>query len=365
MSLRIGIVGLPNVGKSTLFNALLKKQVAESANYPFCTIDPNTGTVSVPDPRLDSLAIIEQSQKTIPATIEFVDIAGLVKGASKGEGLGNQFLAHIRETHAILHLLRGFEDENIIRAQGSGSTPAEDREIIEMELILADLDGMERRMEKNKSALKSGQKDAKELAALLEKTVAVLAAGKMASTVPLTPAEEPLFKQFQLLSAKPVLYGLNLSEAEIGQVDVEAHKKRLGLGKGDRLVPLCAKIESDLVDFSEDERKEMLASLGLSEPPINGLIREAYALLGLITYFTVGPKEARAWPIPLGFTAPKAAGEIHTDFERGFIRAEVISCEDYIALKGKNGAKESGKLRLCGKDYVMADGDVCNFLFNV
>ncbi|MDH4225362.1 MAG: redox-regulated ATPase YchF [Deltaproteobacteria bacterium] len=365
MSLQIGIVGLPNVGKSTLFNALLKKQQAESANYPFCTIEPNTGTVAVPDPRLEKLAQMEGSAKLIPAAIEFVDIAGLVRGASRGEGLGNQFLSHIRETDAILHLLRHFEDENIIRAEGSGSHPKEDREIIEMELILADLESVEKRIDKQKSGLKSGNKEAQAAVALLEKIKEALQAGRLANTVKLEGDEEEPFRAMQLLTSKPVMYGVNLSEEEVAGADLDKIKGEIGLKPTDVLVPFCARVEAELIDFDGAERQEMLEAMGLKEPSINTLIRNAYTLLGLITYFTVGPKEARAWPIPVGCSAPRAAGEIHTDFEKGFIRAEVTAFKDFVELGGQKGAKEAGRLKVCGKDYIMQDGDICNFLFHV
>jgi hypothetical protein len=363
MALQIGIVGLPNVGKSTLFNALTGSRGAQAANYPFCTIDPNVGIVEVPDERLRKLADMVKPEKVLPAAVEFVDIAGLVKGASKGEGLGNKFLAAIREVNAICHVVRAFTGGDIIHVDGSVE-PKRDRETIETELILADLDNMTARMDKMAGAARSGDKEKQKELALLTKLKAHMEAGNMAFTCPLEGDEPAIFRQIPMLTSKPIIYAVNVAEEELADSDPEDMKKKIGLGPNEQLILICAKIEEDLQDLPEAERAEYLESIG-AKSGLNQLIRAAYAALGYITYFTAGPKEVRAWTIVRGFTAPQAAGVIHTDFEKGFIRADTIGYDDYVASGGEQGAKAAGKMRSEGKDYVVKDGDVMHFKFNV
>lgn len=363
MGFKCGIVGLPNVGKSTLFNALTQTAAAEAANYPFCTIEPNVGEVGVPDPRLERLAEIAKSAKVIPTRLTFVDIAGLVRGASKGEGLGNQFLAHIREVDAVAYVLRCFEDADVTHVEGR-IDPLADAETVETELMLADLESLERRRVALEKKAKSGEKEAKAQLAVIDKALALLREGRPARLAQVTAEEEPAFRQLQLLTAKPVLYVCNVDEASAATGNaysraVEARAKAEGAGA----VVISAKIEAELAGLHADERAAFLAELGLAEPGLNRLIREGYKLLDLITFFTVGPKEARAWTVPAGTKAPKAAGVIHTDFEKGFIRAETIAYEDYVTFGGEAGAREAGKMRLEGKDYVVQDGDVMHFRF--
>lgn len=366
MSLQCGIVGLPNVGKSTFFNALTATAAAQAANYPFCTIEPNVGNVAVPDPRLDELMRIAGSQKAIHAQLEFVDIAGLVKGASQGQGLGNQFLANIRETDAILHVLRCFEDADITHVEGS-TDPIRDAEIIETELMLADLESLERQVNTHAKKAKSGDKDAKEIMAVIEPVKAALEAGKPARTVKVSDAEQPFFKRLQLLTSKPQMYVCNVKEEDALTGNAfTAQVAERAKAEGAEMVIICAQIESDIAQIEDAEEKaEFLETMGLPEAGLNRVIRAAYSLLGLQTYFTVGPKEARAWTIPIGCKAPQAAGVIHTDFERGFIKAEVIAFDDYITLGGEGPAKEQGKMRQEGKEYIVKDGDVILFRFNV
>jgi GTP-binding protein YchF len=361
MGFKCGIVGLPNVGKSTLFNALTQSAAAEAANYPFCTIEPNVGDVPVPDPRLDRLAGIAKSGQTIPTRLTFVDIAGLVKGASKGEGLGNQFLANIRECDAIAYVLRCFVDDDVTHVEGRVD-PLSDAETVETELMLADLESLERRRPALEKKAKGADKEAKATLALVDAALSVLGEGKPARMAEVPPEEGGRFRQLQLLTAKPVLYVCNVDEASAAEGNaysraVEAKAEKEGAG----IVVISAKIEAELAHLAEDERAAYLDSLGLTEPGLHRLIRAGYKLLGLITYFTVGPKEARAWTITTGTAAPQAAGVIHTDFEKGFIRAETISFDDFVRYNGETGAKEAGRMRLEGKEYVVHDGDVMHF----
>ncbi|MCX7325583.1 MAG: redox-regulated ATPase YchF [Hyphomicrobiales bacterium] len=363
MGFKCGIVGLPNVGKSTLFNALTQTAAAQAANYPFCTIEPNVGDVAVPDDRLDRLAQIGKSQQIIPTRITFVDIAGIVRGASKGEGLGNQFLANIREVDAIVHVVRCFEDGDITHVEGKVD-PLADIETIETELMLADLESLEKRVVSLEKKARSGDKDSKEQLALIQKSLVLLQEGKPARLTQRTPEEERSFQMLQLLTSKPVLYVCNVEEASADEGNAFSAKVfARAAEEGARAVVVSAKIESEIAVMPQDEQADFLEAVGLSEPGLNRVIREGYALLGLITYFTVGPKEARAWTIARGTKAPAAAGVIHTDFEKGFIRSETIAYADYVALNGEAGARDGGKLRLEGKEYVVADGDVLHFRF--
>jgi ribosome-binding ATPase len=363
MGFKCGIVGLPNVGKSTLFNALTQTAAAEAANYPFCTIEPNVGEVGVPDPRLDKVAAIAKSKAVIPTRLTFVDIAGLVRGASKGEGLGNQFLAHIREVDAVAYVLRCFDDPDVAHVEGR-IDPLADAETVETELMLADLESLEKRRVPLEKKAKSGEKEAKAQVALMDKALALLRAGKPARLAELTAEEEPFYRQLQLLTAKPVLYVCNVDEADAaaGNAHSRAVEER-AKAEGAGAVVISAKIEAELAGLAPDDRAAFLAELGLAEPGLNRLIREGYKLLRLVTFFTAGPKEARAWTVEAGSKAPQAAGAIHTDFEKGFIRAETIAYDDYVALGGETGAKEAGKMRLEGKEYVVRDGDVLFFRF--
>jgi len=366
MGFRCGIVGLPNVGKSTLFNALTETQAAQAANYPFCTIEPNVGQVAVPDPRLQQLAKIAGSQKIIETQLAFVDIAGLVKGASKGEGLGNQFLGNIREVDAIVHVLRCFEDDDIQHVANKVD-PLADAEVVETELLLADLESLEKRVPAAAKKATSGDKEAKIMASVLGQALELLREGKPARlTEPKDDEEARIFEQAQLLTAKPVLYVCNVAEEDAaeGNAQTEAVFAK-AKAEGAQAVVVSAAIEAELVAMDAEERTEYLASLGLSETGLTRVIRAGYELLGLQTFFTVGPKEARAWTVHKGAKAPEAAGEIHTDFEKGFIRAETIAFDDYIALGGEAGAREAGKLRQEGKEYLVQDGDVMLFKFNV
>jgi len=363
MTLQCGIVGLPNVGKSTLFNALTKAGI-EAANYPFCTIEPNVGIVEVPDPRLDELAKIVKPQKIQHAIVEFVDIAGLVAGASKGEGLGNQFLANIRETDAIVHVVRCFADDNVVHVSGKVD-PINDIEVIDTELALADLATVDKAINRYKKPASAGDKEAKALVAVLEKCAAQLNLAKAVRALDLSKEEKASLKQFCLITAKPVLYVANVKEDGFeNNPHLDAVRAHAAQEKAE-VVALCAAIEAEIADLEDEEKQMFLADMGLDEPGLNRLIRAGYKLLGLQTYFTAGVKEVRAWTIHVGDTAPQAAGVIHTDFERGFIRSQTISFDDFIAFKGEQGAKEAGKMRAEGKEYVVKDGDVLNFLFNV
>lgn len=364
MSLKVAIVGLPNVGKSTLFNALTQTAAAQAANYPFCTIEPNTGDVAVPEPRLEKLAEIAGSKEIIPSRITFVDIAGLVRGASKGEGLGNQFLANIRDCDAVAFVARCFEDDDITHVEGR-IDPLSDLEIIETELMLADLESLERRVVQVEKRAKGGDKESQAQLKLMNLALEKLRGGKPARTAEVSKEDEKGWHMLQLLTSLPALYVCNVEEssADKGNALSDAVAARARADNANSVV-ISAKIESEIALLEPEERAEFLETLGLEEPGLNRLIREAYSLLGLQTYFTVGPKEARAWTIPVGATAPQAAGEIHTDFEKGFIRAETIAYDDYVALKGEARAREAGKLRAEGKGYVVQDGDVMHFLFN-
>ncbi len=366
MGFKCGIVGLPNVGKSTLFNALTQTQAAQAANYPFCTIEPNVGQVSVPDPRLETIAKIAKSAKVVPTQLSFVDIAGLVKGASAGEGLGNQFLGHIREVDAIVHVLRCFVDDDIQHVADT-IDPIADAEVVETELMLADLDSLERRVDNARRRATGGDKEAKALASVLGQALDLLREGKPARLVePQGDEEARLFEQAQLITAKPVLYVCNVAEEDAATGNaLSALVEAKAASEGAQAVVVSAAIEAELVAMPAAERGEYLAELGLAETGLTRVIRAGYALLGLRTFFTAGPKEARAWTFPAGARAPQAAGEIHTDFERGFIKAETIAYDDYVALGGESGAREAGRLRQEGKEYQVADGDVLLFKFNV
>jgi len=368
MGFKCGIVGLPNVGKSTLFNALTQTAAAQAANYPFCTIEPNVGEIAVPDSRLEKLAALGKSEQIIPTRITFVDIAGLVRGASKGEGLGNQFLATIREVDAVVHVVRCFEDSDITHVEGKVD-PVADIETVETELMLADLDSLEKRvdaLEKKAKGTGEDAKPSKEMLALVNRSLVLLREGKPARLVERKPDEEKLFHSLGLLTSAPVLYACNVDEAAAATGNEFSRKvEERAKAEGAIAVVISAKIEAEIAVLDPAERREFLETLDLAEPGLERLIREAYALLGLQTYFTAGPKEARAWTIPLGATAPQAAGVIHTDFEKGFIRAETIAFDDYVALGGEAGARDAGKLRSEGKDYVVRDGDVMDFRFNV
>ena len=363
MGFRMGIVGLPNVGKSTLFNALTQTAAAQAANYPFCTIEPNVGDVAVPDERLDALAGIAKSAQIVPTRLTFVDIAGLVRGASRGEGLGNQFLANIREVDAIAHVVRCFEDEDITHVEGK-IDPLADIETIETELMLADLDSLERRVVGFEKKAKGGDKEAKESLDLCERALVLLREGQPARLVKVSADERKSFEMLGLMTAKPVLYVCNVEEAsaDAGN-DFSARVFARAQAEGAQAVVVSAKIESEIAVLPEAEQADYLEAVGLAEPGLNRVIRAGYRLLGLLTYFTVGPKEARAWTIVKGTRAPQAAGVIHTDFEKGFIRAETIAYDDYVSLKGEAGAREAGKMRLEGKEYVVHDGDVMHFRF--
>src|SRR5688572_17824104 len=363
MAIQCGIVGLPNVGKSTLFNALTRAQIA-AENYPFCTIDPNVGVVPVPDPRLGKLAAIAKSEKIMPTAVEFVDIAGLVAGASKGEGLGNQFLGHIREVDAIAHVVRCFENDDVIHV-ANRIDPLSDIAVIDTELGLSDLEAVDRALQRAAKAAKANDKEAIAKRDVLERLKAHLDAGKPARSFVFSDAEKALVRDVHLLTIKPVMYVANVSESGFTNNPHLAAVEKLAAEQGSLVVPVCASIEAEIAQLEEADRADFLKELNLDEPGLNRVIRGAYRLLGLQTFFTVGPKEARAWTVRTGATAPQAAGVIHTDFEHGFIRAETIAYDDYIAGKGEAGAREAGKLRLEGKEYIVREGDVMHFRFNV
>ena len=368
MGFNCGIVGLPNVGKSTLFNALTATAAAQAANYPFCTIEPNVGRVSVPDERLDTLVKIAGSAKIIPTQLEFVDIAGLVRGAARGEGLGNKFLAHIREVDAVIHVLRCFEGGDITHVEGSVD-PIRDAETVETELMLADLDSLEKRLSNTQKKAKSGDKESAEQVAVMEPVIAALQAGKPARTLlsGMSPEKREVMRQLQLVTSKPVLYVANVGEGDAATGNALSEKVMAkAKAEGTEAVVITAAIESEVAVLeSEAEKKEFLSALGLEEPGLNKIIRAGFRRLDLITFFTVGPKEARAWTLRRGASAPNAAGVIHTDFERGFIKAETIAYADFVACNGEAGAREAGKLRQEGKEYIVQDGDIFHFKFNV
>jgi GTP-binding protein YchF len=365
MGFKAGIVGLPNVGKSTLFNALTETAAAQAANYPFCTIEPNVGEVAVPDPRLEKLASLAKSAEIVPTRLTFVDIAGLVRGASKGEGLGNQFLANIREVDAIVHVVRCFVDDDVTHVD-SRIDPIADIETIETELMLADLESLERRLDPLEKKIRGGDKEAKETLDLVTRALGLLREGKPARLTERKPEEEKLFRMLALMTAKPVLYVCNVEEASAATGNTLSRQvEERARAEGALAVVISAKIEAEIAVLPQEERAEFLATIGLEEPGLNRLIRAGYALLDLVTFFTAGPKEARAWTIRSGTQAPQAAGVIHTDFEKGFIRAETISYDDYVRLGGEAGARDAGRLRLEGKDYLVADGDVLHFRFAV
>ncbi len=362
MSLKCGIVGLPNVGKSTLFNALTKAGIA-AENYPFCTIEPNVGVVEVPDPRLAQLSEIVNPERVVPAIVEFVDIAGLVAGASNGEGLGNQFLAHIRETDAIVNVVRCFEDDNVVHVAGKVD-PISDIEVIQTELCLADLNAVEKALQRHQKPARAGDKEAAKMVAILEKCQVALNDTQPVRTIDFSKEEKVLLKSFFLITAKPAMFVANVSENGFDNNPLLDRLTTYAESQRAPVVAICAKLEAEMSEMSDEDRDMFLAELGQSEPGLNRLIRAAYALLGLQTYFTAGVKEVRAWTIRAGDTGPQAAGVIHTDFEKGYIRAQTIAFQDYIHYKGEQGAKDAGKMRAEGKDYVVKDGDVMNFLFS-
>lgn len=363
MGLKIAIVGLPNVGKSTIFNALTRSKKAQAANYPFCTIDPNVGVVELPDERLEKLAETLHSEKIIPATIEFVDVAGLVKGANEGEGLGNQFLSHIRECDAIAQVVRVFDDPNVIHVHGT-IDPKFDREIIESELLLKDLQTVEKRLQQANAEAKSGDRDKKNYASLLTQISLQFSQGKLGCDLSLSVEEKHSLQDLHLLTMKPNLYIINIPESELGSISKEKYAQALGISNQDKIIPICAKLEAELADLSKSEAQEYLKSLNIPESGLNNLIRCAYATLDLITYFTSGPKETRAWTIHRNTYAPQAAGVIHTDFEKGFIKAEVTKWQDFVREGGDVKAKEKGLTRLEGKEYLVQDGDTIFFKFS-
>ena len=363
MGFKCGIVGLPNVGKSTLFNALTKAGI-QAENYPFCTIEPNVGIVTVPDPRLDELAAIVNPARVVPTVIEFVDIAGLVAGASKGEGLGNQFLAHIRETDAVAQVVRCFENPDVVHVSGKVN-PLQDIEVINTELALADLDSVEKGINRTAKVAKAGDKEAKAKLALLERIREQLDAGKPVRAMGLDEDQKALIRDLFLLTSKPTMYIANVDESGFENNPMLDAVREYAANEGAEVVPVCAAIEAEIAELAEEDKAEFLAEMNLTEPGLNRVIRAGYKLLGLQTYFTAGPKEVRAWTVHAGATAPEAAGVIHTDFQKGFIRAEVVGYDDFTGCKGEQGAKEAGKWRLEGKDYVVKEGDVMHFRFNV
>ena len=363
MSLKCGIVGLPNVGKSTLFNALTKAGIA-AENYPFCTIEPNVGVVELPDPRLAQLAAIVQPERIVPAIVEFVDIAGLVAGASKGEGLGNQFLAHIRETDATVNVVRCFDDENVIHVAGKVD-PVNDIEVIQTELCLADLGTVDKALHRHNKTARSGDKEAAKIVAILERCQAALNEGTPVRALEFTKEDQPLVKPLCLITAKPAMFVANVAEDGFANNPYLDRLREYAGKQNAPVVAICAKMEAEMADMSDEDKQMFLAEIGQDEPGLNRLIRAAFTLLGLQTYFTAGVKEVRAWTVAVGATGPQAAGVIHTDFERGYIRAQTIAFDDFIGFKGEQGAKDAGKMRSEGKEYVVKDGDVMNFLFNV